>query len=74
MRYKNHLLGVMLTGIGNDGVEGASELVKQGGAMVAQDQATSVVWGMPKAVHDAGLATKVLSLHEIKELIHKISK
>ncbi len=53
-------LGVILTGMGRDGVEGAARLVACGGAVIAQDQATCAVWGMPKAVVDAGLASAVL--------------
>ena len=52
-------LGVMLTGMGRDGVEGAARLVGCGGSMIAQDEASSAVWGMPRAVFDAGLACAV---------------
>lgn len=55
-------LGVMLTGMGSDGLDGVRDLVKAGGTMLVQDQATSVVWGMPGAVARAGLATEVLGL------------
>ncbi|MBH1989693.1 MAG: chemotaxis-specific protein-glutamate methyltransferase CheB [Alphaproteobacteria bacterium] len=72
--YKNRLLGCMLTGIGNDGLEGARDIINAGGGMVAQDEASSIVWGMPRAVHEAGLATQVMSLSNIKELVHKITK
>lgn len=53
-------LGVMLTGMGADGLEGAREVVAVGGTMLAQDQASSVVWGMPGAVVKAGLAAETL--------------
>ncbi|MFL6756309.1 MAG: chemotaxis-specific protein-glutamate methyltransferase CheB [Sphingomicrobium sp.] len=53
-------LGVVLTGMGRDGVEGARRLVEAGGSVMAQDEATSAVWGMPRAVADAGLACAVL--------------
>lgn len=72
--YKNRLLGCMLTGIGNDGLDGARDIINAGGGMVAQDEASSIVWGMPRAVYEAGLATQVMSLENIKELVHKISK
>jgi two-component system chemotaxis response regulator CheB len=72
--YKNRLLGCMLTGIGNDGLDGARDIINAGGGMIAQDEASSVVWGMPRVVSEAGLATQVMSLTHIKELIHKIVK
>ena len=53
-------LGIMLTGMGRDGSEGAARLVAAGGSVIAQDEASSAVWGMPRAVVDAGLACAVL--------------
>jgi two-component system chemotaxis response regulator CheB len=53
-------LGVVLTGMGRDGVEGASRLVACGGSILAQDEASCAVWGMPRAVLEAGLACAVL--------------
>jgi two-component system chemotaxis response regulator CheB len=53
-------LGVVLSGMGRDGVGGAAALVAAGGEVLAQDAATSVVWGMPGAVANAGLATAIL--------------
>jgi len=54
-------LGIVLTGMGRDGAEGARKLVEAGGSVMAQDEATSAVWGMPRAVADAGIACAVLS-------------
>jgi two-component system chemotaxis response regulator CheB len=59
------VLVVMLTGMGHDGLEGTRLVVNQGGAAIAQDEATSVVWGMPGAVARAGLAHAVLPLAQI---------
>ncbi|HKP33987.1 MAG TPA: chemotaxis-specific protein-glutamate methyltransferase CheB [Sphingomicrobium sp.] len=53
-------LGVVLTGMGRDGVEGASRLVACGGSIFAQDEASCAVWGMPRAVLEAGLACAIL--------------
>jgi two-component system chemotaxis response regulator CheB len=55
-------LGVVLTGMGADGQRGAEQLVAAGADVLAQDEATSVVWGMPGAVARAGLAAEVLDL------------
>lgn len=53
-------LGVILSGMGRDGLLGSGRLVAAGGAVLAQNEATCAVWGMPKAVTDAGLASAVL--------------
>jgi two-component system chemotaxis response regulator CheB len=53
-------LAVILTGMGRDGAEGARRLVEAGGSVMAQDEASSAVWGMPRAVADAGLACAIL--------------
>ena len=54
-------LGIILTGMGRDGAEGARKLVEAGGSVMAQDEATSAVWGMPRVVAETGLACAVLS-------------
>jgi two-component system chemotaxis response regulator CheB len=53
-------LGIVLTGMGRDGAEGAKRLVEAGGAVMAQDEASCAVWGMPRAVTEAGLTCAVL--------------
>ena len=58
-------VALMLTGMGNDGIEAGREIAAAGCVLVAQDEATSVVWGMPGAVATAGLCTAVLPLMEI---------
>mgnify|MGYP003639389340 CR=1 FL=1 len=58
-------LGVVLTGMGHDGREGARALRASGGTILAQDEATSIVWGMPGAIAEAGLADQILPLSEI---------
>jgi len=58
---------VMLTGMGHDGLTGTQALVAAGGAAVAQDEASSVVWGMPGAIARAGLCQAVLPLQGLAE-------
>jgi two-component system chemotaxis response regulator CheB len=59
------VLMVMLTGMGHDGLNSTRELIAAGGAALAQDEATSVVWGMPGAIAQAGLCHKVLPLSQL---------
>ncbi|MBB3041665.1 protein-glutamate methylesterase/protein-glutamine glutaminase [Nocardioides soli] len=65
------VLGVVLTGMGSDGCKGARTIVERGGSVIAQDRATSVVWGMPGAVTSAGLAERVLPLGDIPGEINR---
>jgi two-component system chemotaxis response regulator CheB len=62
-------LGVVLTGMGRDGVEGAQRLVACGGSVIAQDEASCAVWGMPRAILEAGLACAVLPPEKIARRI-----
>lgn len=59
------VLALVLTGMGSDGLAGAKEIVAAGGHVIAQDEETSVVWGMPGQVTNAGLCSAVLPLPEI---------
>lgn len=63
--YGAGTLGLILTGMGQDGLRGAGEIRKAGGRIIVQDEASSVVWGMPGAVVRAGLADAVVSLDNI---------
>lgn len=58
-------LALVLTGMGADGTRGAADIVAAGGSIIAQDEATSVVWGMPRSVAQAGLCSAVLPLDQI---------
>jgi two-component system chemotaxis response regulator CheB len=67
--YGSAALGIVLTGMGRDGVEGARRLVACGGSIVAQDEMSCAVWGMPRAVLEAGLASAVLPPEKIARRI-----
>jgi two-component system chemotaxis response regulator CheB len=67
--YGAEAVGVMLSGMGRDGLIGAHAIVRSGGAVLAQDAATSVVWGMPGAVAKAKIAQAVLPPAEIARCI-----
>jgi two-component system chemotaxis response regulator CheB len=58
-------LALILTGMGSDGTGGAAAIAAAGGSVIAQDEATSVVWGMPRSVAQAGLCSAVLPLNQI---------
>jgi two-component system chemotaxis response regulator CheB len=70
--YGGGCRGVVLPGMGSDGARGAADLTAAGGQVVAQDQATSVVWGMPGAVAQAGLASQLLPLAEVAGTITRL--
>jgi two-component system chemotaxis response regulator CheB len=68
-------LGVILTGMGSDGLDSCEQIRKSGGQVVIQDQATSVVWGMPGAVARAGLADSIKPLTEVaQEVVRRVMK
>jgi two-component system chemotaxis response regulator CheB len=67
--YGARALGVVLTGMGRDGVEGAATLIRCGGSIIAQDEASCAVWGMPRAVLEAGLVGAVLPPEKIARRI-----
>jgi two-component system chemotaxis response regulator CheB len=71
--YGEGVLAVVLTGMGSDGLIGCRIVRDHGGCVLAQDQATSTVWGMPGAVAQAGLANKVLSLNALAPEILRIA-
>jgi two-component system, chemotaxis family, protein-glutamate methylesterase/glutaminase len=72
--YGASVLAVVMTGMGTDGLHGAEHINKAGGQILAQDQTTSVVWGMPGAVVKAGLADKICPLPEIsQEVVRRVT-
>ena len=68
------VLVAMLTGMGHDGLEGTRRVVEAGGAAIAQDEATSVVWGMPGTIARAGLCHAVLPLPRIAPKLLELSR
>ena len=66
------LLALVLTGMGSDGLRGAGDIVAAGGGIIAQDEPSSVVWGMPGQVAHAGLASAVLPLDQIASKLIRI--
>ena len=72
--YGRRLLTVILTGMGHDGLRGGEAVRAAGGTVIAQDEATSVVWGMPGAVATAGLCSAVLPIAEIGPHVAKLAR
>ncbi len=72
--FGDKVLGVIMTGMGKDGVEGLKKVKERGGYVIAQNEETCVVYGMPKAVIDAGLSDIILPLEKIGEAISEIAK
>jgi two-component system chemotaxis response regulator CheB len=72
--YGSRLLAIVLTGMGHDGLAGCRAVVAAGGTVIAQDEATSVVWGMPGAVALAGLCSAVLPLKELGPHVARLAR
>jgi len=72
--YGACVLGVVMTGMGADGARGAVNIREAGGEIIVQDEASSVVWGMPGAVVSAGAADKICPLQEIgQEIVRRVT-
>lgn len=67
--YGADVLGIILTGMGKDGLAGCDAIAKAGGRVLVQDQETSIVWGMPGSVANAGLATAILPVSGIARTV-----
>lgn len=67
--YGASVLSVVMTGMGSDGVKGAQRIRERGGEVIIQDEASSVVWGMPGLVHSSGQADAVYPLNQLGEEI-----
>ena len=71
--YGDRVLAVILTGMGVDGMKGCENIVDAGGTVFAQDMETSVVWGMPGAVANAGLAHSILPIGKVGPAIERVA-
>ncbi|MEY4767547.1 MAG: Protein-glutamate methylesterase/protein-glutamine glutaminase [Pseudomonadota bacterium] len=70
--FSGQVLAIVMTGMGHDGTEGVRCLKRRGALCWIQDQASSVVWGMPGSVHAAGLADEVLALEDFAQRINQV--
>jgi two-component system chemotaxis response regulator CheB len=71
--FPGHVLGVILTGLGNDGLIGMKEIKNSGGRTIAENEATCVVYGMPRAIVESGLADKIVPVDEVAgEIINSV--
>jgi two-component system, chemotaxis family, protein-glutamate methylesterase/glutaminase len=71
--YNKNVLGVIMTGMGHDGLEGLKLIKSRNGYCLAQNEETCVVYGMPKSAVDAGLADSILPLEQIPEALVKLT-
>ena len=70
--WQGGVLAVVLTGMGSDGMRGGKEIVAAGGSVIAQDEASSVVWGMPGAAANAGICAAILPLNQIAQKLVRL--
>jgi two-component system chemotaxis response regulator CheB len=70
--FKGNVLAIIMTGMGRDGTEGVRLLKQKGARCLIQDLESSVVWGMPGSVYEAGLADEVISLNQLSYRIKQL--
>jgi two-component system chemotaxis response regulator CheB len=70
--WHGNILSVILTGMGSDGMRGGKDIVAAGGSVIAQDEASSVVWGMPGAAAHAGICAAILPLNQIGAKVNRL--
>jgi two-component system, chemotaxis family, protein-glutamate methylesterase/glutaminase len=70
--WQGGILALVLTGMGSDGMRGGKDIVAAGGSVIAQDEASSVVWGMPGAAAHAGICCAVLPLNQIASKLARV--
>ena len=72
--YTNQAIAVLMTGMGNDGASGLKAIALAGGTTIAQDEASSVVFGMPRIAIETGAAQLVLNIEQIGEQLCRYSQ
>jgi len=72
--FPGPLLGIIMTGMGKDGVEGLKRIKSKGGYVIGQNEESCVVYGMPRAAHEEGLVDSMLSLDNIVEALERLSQ
>jgi two-component system, chemotaxis family, protein-glutamate methylesterase/glutaminase len=72
--FHGPLLGIIMTGMGKDGVEGLKQIRSKGGYVIGQDEESCVVYGMPRAAHEEGLVDSMLSLDNISVALERLTK
>lgn len=70
-RFGASTIGVVLTGMGSDGTNGSSLIHSLGGLVIAEDESTAVVWGMPRSVYEAGATNEVVPLPDVARAIQR---
>jgi two-component system, chemotaxis family, protein-glutamate methylesterase/glutaminase len=70
--YGEHLVSVVLTGMGKDGAEGTKEIKRNGGITISEDKSTCIIYGMPKAAFETGMVDMVLPLEQVAKTIENI--
>lgn len=71
--YGEDILGIVLTGMGKDGAPGCEVIKEQGGYVLTQDKASSIVYGMPRVVVERGLSDQTASLNEIADILREMT-
>jgi two-component system chemotaxis response regulator CheB len=71
--YKDRAIGIVLTGMGEDGCKGAHTIKRNNGSIIAEAEEDCIVFGMPKAVIEAGLADKVMKIDEIAKFLNELT-
>lgn len=73
--YGSHVLAVVMTGMGQDGLRGSQQIHTAGGQVIVQDEASAIVWGMPSFVVKAGIADRIVPLPELaSEIVNRVRR
>jgi two-component system, chemotaxis family, protein-glutamate methylesterase/glutaminase len=72
--FRSHAIGVLMTGMGDDGAEGLGDIKRLGGITFAQNEESSVVFGMPKAAIERGYVTRIVGLEGMAAALHSACK